>query len=464
MTPTAAAPDAALETHLAETRERRLDEFRAFLRIPSISALPAHKADVHRAAEWLAERGQAAGLEHVEVAETGGHPIFYADWLHADGAPTVVAYAHYDVQPVDPLDEWLSPPFEPRIDGDRIYARGASDDKSNATILLHAVESVLATRGGLPVNLRLVFEGEEESGSRSLVPWLKANRERLGGDVAHISDSGMWEGEHPLITVGLRGLVAVEVTVTGAPHDLHSGAYGGLVQNPLNALAGIVAGLKGPDGRIRVPGFYDDVVPLTDADREAIAGWPFDEERYRQQLEVPTLVGEVGYTALERRSSRPTLDLNGIWGGFQGDGSKTIIPARAHAKISCRLVPDQDPATILERLTAFITEIAPPGVTVDVRPLGMGRPTRVPMDHPATQAAARAFEAVWGEPPLYVREGGSIPFVAEFEAALGIPLVLFGFTPAAANFHAPNEWMDLRYMEPGIRTIARFWDELAAGG
>jgi len=459
-----ASPDAALEHHLVATREARLAEYLDLLRIASISAIPAHAADVRAAAERLATMLRDAGLENVEVCPTGRHPIVYADWLHAEGGPTVVAYGHYDVQPVDPLDEWTSPPFEPLVVGDRVLARGAADDKSNVTILVQTAAALLATRGRLPVNLRFVFEGEEESGSDSLVPWLEANRHRLAGDVAIVSDVGLFEGDRPAITVGLRGIAGVEIHVEGPFQDVHSGVYGGQIENPVNALATIIAALKGPDGRIRVPGFYDDVLPLDEADRAALAGLPFDEEAYRESIGVPALVGEVGYTTLERRGARPTLDVNGIWGGFSGEGGKTIIPARAGAKITCRLVADQDPDRIIEALRTYVERIAPPGVRVEVIGEGGGRPSRTPIDHPATQAAARAIRRIWGEDPLYVREGGSIPFVAEFEHVTGLPIVLLGFAPAAGNFHAPNEWMSLRVFEAGIRTMAAYWDELAGGG
>jgi acetylornithine deacetylase/succinyl-diaminopimelate desuccinylase-like protein len=456
--------DPELEAALIESRPRRHAEYLELLRIPSISTLPEHAADCRAAAEWISARLTAAGLEHAEVATTTGrHPIVYADWLHAEGAPTVVVYAHYDVQPVDPLDEWTSPPFEPAIEGDRVLARGSSDDKGNLMILIQTAEALLATRGRLPVNLRFVLEGEEESGSESLPSWFASNRARLTGDVAIISDVGLFEGDQPAITVGLRGLLGAEIHVNGPFQDVHSGTYGGQIENPANALAAIIAGLKGPDGRVRIPGFYDDVEPLTEADRAAIAALPFDEAAYRESLGVPALVGEVGYSTLERRAVRPTLDVNGIWGGFSGHGSKTIIPARAGAKITCRLVPDQDPERIFEQLRAYVLEIVPPGVLVEVLSLGTGKPSRTPLDHPATAAAARAIEAIWGVGPLYIREGGSIPFVAQFQETLGLPVVLLGFTPPGGNFHAPNEWMDMRYYEAGIRTMARYWDELAIG-
>jgi acetylornithine deacetylase/succinyl-diaminopimelate desuccinylase-like protein len=453
--------DAALEAHLDTTRADRLDSYKDFLRIPSISALPANLDDCRRAAGWLVEALTAAGLEHAEAAETGGPPIVYADWLHAPGAPTVLVYGHYDVQPVDPLDLWTSPPFEPVIVDDRMLARGAADDKGQIHAHVMAARAVLATRGALPVNVKYVFEGEEESTSLHLEPWLVANREKVAADVAIISDTGFFEGNIPAITLALRGIMYAQIDVTGTAVDLHSGGFGGVVENPANALAQIIAGLKGPDGRIRVPGFYDDVVPLSPADREAFASLPFDEEAYRREIGVPALVGEVGYTMLERRGGRPTLDVNGIWGGFQGEGSKTIIPAHAHAKVSCRLVADQDPNVIFAAFRDYVAEIAPPGVHVSVELLGGGKPSLTPMDHPATLAAARALEATFGRAPVFIREGGSIPVCAAFSSTLGLPVVLFGFVQPGENAHAPNEWMDLANYEGAIRAIARLFDELA---
>ena len=458
---TASPPALDLDAHLDATRMRRLADYLDLLRIPSISALPEHAADCQAAAQWLAEHLRAAGLEHVEVAQTGGHPIVYADWLHADGAPTAVAYAHYDVQPVDPLDEWRRPPFDPVVDGDRVYARGASDDKSSCAILLQAAEAMLATRGRLPVNVRFVFEGEEESTSAHLEPWLAANLHRLGGDVALICDSGFFAGNLPAITIGLRGIMYAQIDVTGPFQDVHSGSYGGIVANPANALASIIAALKDPDGTIAIPGFYDDVVPLDPATRRAFAALPYDEDEACRALGVSAFTGEPGYTALERKAARPTLDVNGLWGGFQGEGSKTIIPGRAHAKVSCRLVGNQDPARIFELFRDHVLRIAPPGVTVEVTSLGLGRPTLTSPDLPAARALARALEAQFGRPPVYVYEGGSIPFVATFEQLLHLPVVVMGFTPPDGNFHAPNEWMDLVNFESGIRAMGRYWDELA---
>ncbi|HSS34945.1 MAG TPA: dipeptidase [Patescibacteria group bacterium] len=450
-----------VEAYLEANHDRRLASFIDFLRIPSVSAEPAYAADCQRAADWLADHLRSIGLDHVEASVTGGHPIVYGDWLGAAGAPTVVVYGHYDVQPADPLDEWTSPPFEPAVVGSRILARGSSDDKSNIAIFAAAVEALLATRGRLPVNLRFVFEGEEESSSAHLAPWLEANRHRLGGDVAIVSDVGFFEGNVPALTIGLRGLMYAQIDVVGPFQDVHSGVYGGAIANPANALAGIIAALKGPDGRIRIPGFYDEVVPLTEADRAAYAALPFDDDHFRDMLRLPELVGEAGYSTLERKAGRPSLDVNGLSSGYQGDGTKTIIPGRAMAKVSSRLVPDQVPEQIFERLQTFVAEIAPPGVEVTTTYLGGGLPVRTSIDHPAVQAAARALEATFGQAPVFIREGGSIPFVATFEEVLGLPVVLMGFTPPDGNFHAPNEWMDLTNFETGIRTVVRYFDELA---
>ena len=458
------ATDQAFEDFLAAHADERMASYRELIRIPSISALPAHARDCRRAAEWIAADLERIGMDHVEVAETGGHPVVYADWLHADGAPTVIVYCHYDVQPVDPLDLWTSPPFEPVVEGNRILGRGVADDKGQLHLHLRATEALLATRGQLPVNLRFVFEGEEESSSVHLDEWLRSNRHRLAGDFALISDTGFFEGNVPAITIALRGMMYAQVDVTGTAVDLHSGGYGGAVENPANALARIIAGLKDKDGRILVPGFYDDVVELSAGERRLIGELPFDEAAYLARLGLPALHGEAGYSTLERRGTRPTLDVNGLWSGFQGEGSKTIIPAHAHAKISCRLVTDQDPDRIFAAFRDHVLAIAPAGGRVDVGMLGGGRASLTPIDHPATQAAARALEATFGRAPVYIREGGSIPVCATFETALDLPVVLLGFSPPDDHAHAPNEWMDLANYETAIRTIARMWDEVAAVG
>ena len=343
-----------------------------------------------------------------------------------------------------------------------MLARGAADDKGQVHLHLRAAEAILATRGRLPVNIRFIFEGDEESSAAPLEGWLDANRGRLAADVAVISDTGFFDGNLPAITISLRGLMYAQIDVTGTDVDLHSGGYGGAVDNPANALARIIASLKGPDGRVQIPGFYDDVVALTDDERRQLDELPFDEEALRAKIGVPALTGESGFGVLERRGSRPTLDVNGMWSGFTGAGAKTIIPAHAHAKVSCRLVVDQDPERVFLALKAYVEEIAPPSVRVTVTRLGGGRPSLTPIDHPATRAAARAIEATFGRAPVYIREGGSIPVCASFEDNLGLPVVLIGFAPADDRAHAPNEWMDLANYETGIRTVVRMWDELAA--
>ena len=462
MTTPTTATDSAIEGFLDETRDERLASYKDLLRIPSISALPEHFDDCRATAAWIAADLERIGIEHVSVEETSGHPVVYGDWLHAEGAPTVIVYCHYDVQPVDPVEEWTSPPFEPVVVDGRMLARGAADDKGQIHLHLRAAEALLRTRGRLPVNVRYVFEGDEESKPAPLEEWIEANNDRLAADVVVISDTGFFEGNVPSITISLRGMMYAQIDVTGSGIDLHSGGYGGAVDNPANALARIITALKGPDGRVLIPGFYDDVVGLTDEERRLLNELPFDEEAYRRTVGVPALAGESGFGVLERRGSRPTLDVNGMWGGFQGEGSKTIIPGHAHAKVSCRLVTAQDPARIFDALKAYVEEIAPPSVQVTVTQLGGGLPILTPVDHPATQAAARALEATFGATPVYIREGGSIPVCACFGHILELPVVLLGFTPPDDHAHAPNEWMDLENYETAIRTVVRMWDELAA--
>ncbi|MBA3779584.1 MAG: dipeptidase [Chloroflexi bacterium] len=455
-------PYADLDAYREATADERLADYLDFLRIPSISALSEHAPDVRRAAEFVAQRLRTIGVENVDVSETGGHPVVYGDWLHAEGAPTVIVYGHYDVQPVDPLDLWVKPPFDPRVEDGRVYARGAADDKGQVHLHLAAAEAWLKKRGALPINLRFCFEGEEESGSVHLDRWLEANRARLQADVAVVSDSGFFEGNLPAITIGLRGLMYAQIDVTGPHLDLHSGGFGGAVRNPATTLAEILASLHRPDGAVAVPGFYDDVRPLTDRERDQIARLPFDEQAYKQMIGVDALYGESGYSTLERRGARPTLDVNGLWGGFQGEGAKTIIPAHAHAKISCRLVVDQDPARVFELVRDHVLAVAPTGVRVQVTLHSSGPPSLTPIDHPATQAAARCLELIFGQPALYIREGGSVPVTASFERILGLPVVLLGFTPPDDQAHAPNESMRLDNYENGIRTVVRYWGELAS--
>ena len=456
-----ASIDAAVEAHLSATRDERLESLFELLRIPSISTLPEHAPDVRRAAEWIAAEMVRIGIEHAEVSETAGHPIVYGDWLHADGAPTILVYCHYDVQPVDPIDLWETAPFDPFLRDGRVYGRGAADDKGQLHLHLKAAEALLATHGRLPLNLRFMFEGEEEHSSVGMQEWLDANRQRLAADAVLISDTGFFEGNVPAMTSSLRGMVYVQIDVSSSPVDLHSGGFGGAVQNPANALARIITELKAPDGTVRIPGFYDDVVPATREERFELSCLPFDEEGFRSQTGVPELVaGEPGFSVLECMGIRPTLDVNGIWGGFTGEGSKTIIPAHAHAKVSCRLVPDQDGEALFERFRDFVLEVAPRGVKVEVQNLGTAKPLRTDIDHPVAKAAARALEATFGQAPLYIRSGGSIPVASMLTSTLGSPIVMLGFANHDDNAHAPNETMVLLNYETGLRTICRLWDDL----
>lgn len=456
-----AADLARVEAFIEHTREERQAELGEFLRIPTVGTQSDHAPDMLRGAGWLADRLRDAGLENVDVSPTPGHPVVYGDWLHAEGAPTVLIYGHYDVQPTDPLDLWVRPPFEPRFEAGRVFARGAADDKGQVHLHAWAARAWLRTEGRLPVNVRYVFEGEEESGSTNLDAWLTANRMRLAADLAVVSDSGFYVGNRPAITIGLRGLMYLQVDVTGSTVDLHSGTYGGLVQNPANALARVLAALRHPDGRVAVPGFYDQVRALTDAERTEFARLPFDDAGFAEAIGVPALFGEPGYSALERRGARPTLDVNGLWGGYQGEGTKTIIPAHAHAKVSCRLVPDMDPLRTFELVRDAILAVDVPGVRVDVRLLDQGRWSLTGSDHPAARAAARCLEEVFGEAPYFLREGGSIPAAASFGSILGLPVVLLGFSNPDDNAHAPNESLVLANYEGGLRTVVRYLATLA---
>lgn len=461
--PAARALDPAVERFLEGTAAARLADYLELLRFPSIGGMPAHDADTRACAEWLAARLRRAGMERVELSETARHPVVYAEWLGAPGAPTVIAYAHYDVQPVDPLELWASPPFEPHVDDGRVLARGAADDKAQLHMHVCVAEALLATRGRLPINLKFIFEGEEESGSEHLDEWLAAHRDQVAADLAVVSDGAFFEGNVPAVGYGLRGMTYVELRVSGPDLDLHSGGYGGTVENPADALARIIASLHGAGHRVEVAGFYDDVRPLSDDEREALARLPFDAEAYRRELGVPELVGEEGFTVLEQRWARPTLDVNGIWGGWTGDGPKTIIPAWAAAKISCRLVPDQDPVRIFELVRDHIARVTPPGVRSEVTLVNTAVPTVVPIDHPAVTEAFASLEETFDREPVFIREGGSVPVAASFGSILGLPVVLFGFGPPNSQAHAPNEWMDMENYETGIRAIVRYWERLAEG-
>ncbi len=461
--PVQGAIDPKVEAFLESTKDARLESYFELLRIPSISTLSEHAPDIRRAAEWIAAELERIGFEHVDISPTRGHPIVYADWLHAEGAPTILVYCHYDVQPVDPIDLWETAPFEPFVRDGRVVGRGAADDKGQLHMHLKAAEAIFATRGRLPVNLRILFEGEEEHSSVGLEDWLRENKDRLAAEAVVISDTGFFEGNIPAITSSLRGMMYAQVDVIGGPVDLHSGSYGGAVQNPANALARIITELKTDDGSVRITGFYDDVVPPTREERFEISCLPFEESEFQKITGVPELVaGEPGFSILECTGIRPTLDVNGIWGGFTGEGSKTIIPAHAHAKVSCRLVPDQDGEKVFEQFRDYVLSIAPKGVRVEVQNLGTARALRTDTNHPVAKAAARALEATFGVAPVYIRSGGSIPVAPMFETVLGLPVVMLGFTNPDDNAHAPNETMVLLNYETGLRTITRLWDDLGS--
>ncbi|MGQ0548939.1 MAG: dipeptidase [Armatimonadota bacterium] len=450
--------DAAI-AYAREHRGRFLDDLRDLIRIPSVSTAPERAGDVARAAQWIASHLEALGFA-TRVDPTDRHPIVRADWLKAAGAPTILCYAHYDVQPPEPLELWRHPPFEPTVEDGVVYARGASDDKGGVLILVKAMESILSTEGALPVNVKCLLEGEEEIGSPSIATYLLKARRSLAADVALVMDGIFFAPGLPTITTALRGMLYTEIEVTGARADLHSGLYGGAAPNAVGAAASIVAALKDRRGRIRIPGFYNRVRMPEATERAAWDRLPFDESSYLRDLGVDAAPGEEGYSILDRLWARPTLDVHGIGGGFTAEGMKTVIPARATAKVSMRLVPDQHPDRIFKQLTRFVQRIAPPGVRVEVRKLASGLPVVISPDAASVRAAARAMEAVYGKPPVYVRIGGSIPIVAGFTQTLKIPTVLMGFGLPDDNFHAPNEKFNLSNFQQGIDTVIRFLYQL----
>lgn len=456
-------PDAAL-VYAHERRERYLGALVDLLRIQSISTLPEHAPDMERAAEWLAGALRAAGMSRVEVMPTGGPPVVYAEWLGAGPkVPTLLAYGHYDVQPVDPVDEWLTAPFEPSVRGDDLFARGSSDDKGQIFAIVAAAEAHLQSTGRLPINLKLLFEGEEEITSPHLVPWVAQHRDMLAADAVLICDQSMQAPEIPLITYGLRGMAYMEVEVRGPAQDLHSGTFGGIVDNPFNVLVRLLAQLHDPvTHRVLVPGFYDRVRPLSQAERELLARAPVSDEELLQLTGVPALAGEAGYTNVERFCARPTLDIHGVPGGFTAAGKKTVIPARAGAKVSMRLVPDQDPAEIARLFEAHLRAIAPSTVRLDVRMLGSAWPVMIDFQGPAVQAAEEAYRRGMGYSPAYLRGGGTIPIVHDLQELLGAPIVMIGFGLPDDNNHAPNEKFNLSCFYRGIDTLIHYF-ELFAG-
>lgn len=445
-----------VQSYIDTHKDRFLEELFALLRIPSVSANPDFREDVFEAAEFVAERLREAGAENVEVCATDGYPIVYGDKIIDPNLPTVLVYGHYDVQPADPYELWHSPPFEPTIKEGKIYARGACDDKGQMYMHIKAFELMMQT-SQLPCNVKFMIEGEEEVGSANLATFVGNNQERLSADVVLISDTSMIANDTPSIDVGLRGLSYLEVEVTGPNRDLHSGVYGGAVANPINALCQMIASLHDSNRHINIPGFYDRVHELSTSDRDLLNQAPFDEQAYKDDLGVDGLMGEQGYTTAERTGTRPTLDVNGIWGGYTGEGSKTVLPSKAYAKISMRLVPNQTSEEITRLFQKHFEQIAPQGIRVEVRPHHGGEPVVTPTDSPAYLAAAEAMTTTFGKSPIPTRGGGSIPIVALFERVLGLKSVLMGFGLDSDALHSPNEHYGLFNFYKGIETIPWFF-------
>ncbi len=450
---------ASVTDYLHAHRERIVAELIEFAGIPSVSTDSTYADGMAAAAQWVATQLANAGIRQVQILPTARHPVVYGEWLGAPGAPTLLVYGHYDVQPPDPLDAWQSPPFAPQIREERLYARGVSDDKGPMLIPLKVAEAYLATAGRLPVNVKFLFEGEEEIGSPSLEPFIVAHKALLAADYALSADGAMWRVDLPSITVASRGMAGLEFTLSGAAKDLHSGRHGGAVANALHAMAELVASLHTPDGRVAVAGFYDDAVDLTDTERAALAALPFDDADYLAQTGAPATFGEPGYTTLERMWARPTLEINGIWGGYQGEGSKTVIPSTAHAKLTCRLVPDQDPAEITAKVARHLETHTPAGVRLTIRhDHHEALPYRLPADHAGLRIAAQVLAELYTVAPVQVRMGGTLPVSELFQRLLGIYTVFFSFSTADEDFHAPNEFFRLDRLEDGLIAWARFWE------
>jgi acetylornithine deacetylase/succinyl-diaminopimelate desuccinylase-like protein len=450
-------------THLESRHDRILAELAEFAAIPSVSTDPAHAADVVAAARWVASALSSAGPFAVRTIPTAGNPVVYGEWLGATGRPTVLVYGHYDVQPPDPLEKWQSPPFVPTLRDGRLYARGVSDDKGPMLIPIKVAQAFFTVSGALPINIKCMFEGEEEIGSPSLDAFIEQNKALLGADFVLSADGAMWRVDVPSLTVASRGLAGLELTLTGASKDLHSGRHGGAVANPLHAMAQLIATLHEPNGRVAIAGFYDAVRELTPSERADIAALPFDDREYLAQIGAPATFGEPGYTTLERQWTRPTLEVNGMWGGYEGPGSKTVIPTEAHAKITCRLVPDQDPREIVAVVAQHLVARVPPGTRLTISPGDHGaRAYCIPADHSALRAADTALSAVYGARPLRVRMGGTVPISELFERHMGLDTVFFSFSTADEDFHAPNEFFRVHRLHEGLEAWARCWDILRA--
>lgn len=444
------------KAYFEQHREQHLNELKELISIPSISALSTHKGDVDRAAQWIADHLKKAGLEHVQVHQTKGHPIVTADHIHAPGKPTILVYGHYDVQPVDPLHLWETPPFEPTIRDNKLYARGATDDKGQFFLHIKAIEAILKQEQALPVNIKLCIEGEEEISSGNLYPFLEQNQNLLSCDAVVISDTEFLGKDKPAISTGLRGLCSLDIALKTANTDLHSGTYGGGVPNALHALVTLLNSLHADNGRVAVEGFYEDVPPLSEELRVELAKKGFDEEQLKQTLQLDALFGEEGFTYVERTGARPTLEINGMYGGFQGEGTKTVIPCEAHAKITCRLVGQQNPQDILDKIERHIRDNTPVGAQVSIVQREKGNPFTIDPSIPVLQQAADAYEHVYGVRPVFTKDGGSIPIVEAFSRELSAPVVLMGFGMPGENLHAPNEHFHLDNFDKGMLTIVDF--------
>ena len=439
------------------------DDLFDFLRIPSISTLPDHASDIARAAEFARDQLSLAGLESIELIEGDGHPLVYGEWLGAPGKPTILIYGHYDVQPVDPIDEWISHPFEPTVRDGQVYARGASDDKGQVLANIKALEALRQANGRFPVNVKVLIEGEEEVGGEAVTEFVASNPGRLAADAALVSDTAMYMPDTPTLCTGLRGLVYTEWFAQGAARDLHSGLYGGVAPNAVFGLVELLARCKNSEGRVLIPGFYDGVEAPSEEERASWNSIDFNEDAYRRdEVGASTLTGELGFSVFERIGARPTFEVHGLPGGFTGPGAKTVIPAAASAKVSARLVPHQDPASILQLMRDFADKHSPPGIEIDVRLIHTAPATMVATDHPAIRTASRALEEVWGRKTVFIRSGGSIPVVGDFQQHLGIPTVLMGYGLPDDALHAPNEKFSLRNFHMGIASTARFLELLGA--
>ncbi len=441
-------------------KDRYLSELKEFLAIPSVSSQKDHQNDMRRCAEWVSTQMRTIGMQNIQTFETAGHPIVYSEWMGAPGKPTVLFYGHYDVQPVDPLNLWTSPPFEATIRGENLYARGSADDKGQVFIHFKAIEAYMKNEGKLPINIKMLIEGEEEVGSAHLEEFVKSHKDLLKADLVLISDSSMFAKGVPSVCYGLRGLAYMEVEVTGPNRDLHSGSFGGSVHNPIQALSEMIASLHDKNGKVTIAGFYNDVRPLTKAERTAFGKLPWNDKKYGKDLGVKQLYGEKGFTTLERLWARPTLECNGIWGGYTGEGAKTVLPAKAFAKISMRLVPDQKSDKAAKLFEKHLKKIAPKSIDVKVRALHGGEAAITPIDSPGVKAAVAALEKGFGKKPLYQREGGSIPIVVQFKQILGLDTVLLGFGLPDENAHSPDEHLNLDNFFGGIRTSVHYYNEL----